>query len=248
VFKIAGKVTDDENVDDKATIDLSAKRLRLLHDEVLKGDLGHEFADTVNFFETVEEQLVPLVLQATSNIISTTDGIDFHGVHAEGNNNFRLTDYTRSTPRRHGCGEHRDYGTATIIFQDGSGGLEFQDPLTLEWRAVPGDETVVVWGWCAHILSGGKINAVKHRVKNILSARRNTAVFFVAPDLITRLMPLGTGGYGFAEEIMAGRVDVEMFKEMMGKRWRYREGNEKEGESSGMSQDEAVIEFLYGSK
>lgn len=72
------------------------------------------------------------------------------------------------------------------------------------------------------------------------------AVFFVAPDLMTPLMALGPGGHGFMQEITSGQVNVEMFKDTMGKRWMYPEGKEMEG--SGMSQDEAVIEFSYGSK
>jgi len=127
VFKQAGKLTDDPTVDDKATIDLSAQRLQYIQDRQLLQDLGTEFENTVKFFETVEKDLVPLVLNATASTVGRN--VDLNSVHHERNNNFRLIDYHSSASiLRHGCGEHRDYGTATIIFQDGSGGLEFQDP------------------------------------------------------------------------------------------------------------------------
>jgi isopenicillin N synthase-like dioxygenase len=249
VIKLAGKLTDDESVDDKVTLDLSAQRLQYLQDDTLRTELGLEFETAVKFFEAVEEKLVPLVLQATSSVISTAEvEIDLRNIHREGNNNFRLTDYHHApASRRHGCGDHRDYGTATLIFQDGSGGLEFQDSLTKEWLPIPGNETVLMWGWCGHVLSGGKIRTVRHRVKTIDSARRNTAVCFIAPDLNTPLQPMVDSAGRFADIVRNGTVTVEMFKEVMGKKWRRREGNDKDGVADGMTQDEEVIKFLYGS-
>lgn len=245
VFKLAGKLTDDPTMDDKATMDLSAQRLQYIQDSQLLQDLGPEFETVVKFFETVEKQLVPLVLQATASIIGKN--VDLHPVHHERNNNFRLIDYHSSTsPLRHGCGEHRDYGTATIIFQDGSGGLEFQDPQTKEWRPVPGHETVIVWGWSGHVLSGGKVVAVKHRVKSIGRPRRNTAVCFIAPDLETTLQPVVGNSCVFAERIVRGYVKVGEFKELMGKKWRWREGTQRNGaQAMNLDQDEDVSEFFY---
>lgn len=246
VFKVAGKLTDDETVDEKATIDLSAQRLKHMHDAGLREELGNEFEQIVKLFETVEELLVPLILTATSNVISPQ--IDLNEVHRQGNNNFRLVDYHYSSPYRHACGEHTDYGTATIIFQDGSGGLEFQDSSTNEWCAIPGNETVIVWGWCGHVLSGGKIRASKHRVQTVHSARRNALVCFIAPDLHTPLQPLVPGKRPFADDIVKGQVTVEEFKEMMGKAWRWREGTERNGvDAAPMSQDDGIRRFLYGS-
>lgn len=249
IFKVAGKLTDIETVDEKATIDLSAQRLNNMKDAVLRQALGQEFEQTIKFFKVVEEQLVPLILTATSQVISSKGQLDLSDVHRDANNNFRLADYHYSSPHRHGCGEHTDYGTATIIFQDGSGGLEFQDPSTKEWCAVPGHETVIVWGWCGHILSGGKITPAKHRVQTVHVNRRNTAVCFIAPDLQTPLQPLVPGKHGFTEDIANGYVTVEEFKEMLGKRWRWREGTERnEEDAMPMSQDDDIVRFLYGSR
>jgi isopenicillin N synthase-like dioxygenase len=69
-------------------------------------------------------------------------------MHKGMNNNLRLVDYfpcaTPSGPR---CGEHRDYGTYTIVFQDSTaGGLEFETE-DGKWIKVPASvEAVVSWG------------------------------------------------------------------------------------------------------
>jgi isopenicillin N synthase-like dioxygenase len=246
VFKIAGRLSYDETVDEKVTIDLSAQRLEHMNISTLRKDLGNEFEEVVRFFKTVEEWLVPLVLKATSNVISPSGKVDLLNVHREGNNNFRLTDYHHSSPGRYACGEHTDYGTATIIFQDGNSGLEFQDPITKVWCPIPGNEIVVLWGWCGHILSGGRIKPVKHRVKHVSSIRRNTAVCFIAPNLRTPLQPLVNSERKFSDRITQGQVSVEEFKDMMGKSWRWREGTERDSLEIPMTQDEEIIHFLYG--
>jgi isopenicillin N synthase-like dioxygenase len=182
VFNYGGKWVGDTAVDNKATFDLSARVLRSYIGTSLKREMGSDFETVMKFFETVEERLIPMVLQATSDAISTPEG-DIWDVHRDGNNNFRLIDYHRSSAPRPGAREHRDPNTATIIFQDGSGGLEIQDPSSGVWRSVPGDETVVMWGRSGHVLSGRRIAAVNHRVSAIQSTRRNTAVCFISPDL-----------------------------------------------------------------
>jgi isopenicillin N synthase-like dioxygenase len=96
--------------------------------------------------------------------------------------NFRLCDYNPA---------HTDYGTFTIIFQDGTAGLELEDPAAPGgWRPVPGDATVILTGWCAVILSGGKISAARHRVRRVPGVRRLSAALFLAPDLDVQLKPL----------------------------------------------------------
>lgn len=141
-FKLGGKWTGDLVVDDKATIDLPARETA--YGEALRRNLSVDFETAVNFFQAVEDQLVPLVLQATSDALPNRAD-DLWNSHRQRINNFRLIDYHRSSGvHRQGCREHRDPGTATIIFQDGSGGLEIQDPLSGVWRSVPGDETVVM--------------------------------------------------------------------------------------------------------
>ncbi len=79
----------------------------------------------------------------------------------------------------------------TIIFQGGQAGLEADAPdAPGRWALVPGDATIVLCGWCALILSGGRIRAARHRVRRVPGIRRLSAVLFVAPDLDVLLKPL----------------------------------------------------------
>ncbi|KAL3455101.1 hypothetical protein BJX64DRAFT_282311 [Aspergillus heterothallicus] len=147
--------------------------------------------------------------------------------------NFRLCDYnpvTAAPESENGCGAHTDYGTFTIIFQDGTAGLELEDAAAAGgWRPVPSDATVILTGWCAVILSGGRILAARHRVRRVPGVRRLSAVMFLAPDLDVKLQPLeGVEPVrAMSDAVMRGEIDVESFEEEMGKRWRYREGNEE---------------------
>jgi hypothetical protein len=59
--------------------------------------------------------------------------------------------------------------------------------------------------------------------------RRLSAVLFLAPDLDVKLQPLKSVEpvKPMSDVVMRGEMDVESIKEEMGKRWRYREGNEE---------------------
>ena len=96
------------------------------------------------------------------------------------------------------CGAHRDFGTLTLIFPNGTPGLEvILDEKEDLWRPVevsPGS-AVLLFGWCANMRSNGRVPAVLHRVadpKDILDGpipRRLSSVFFLAPDPDTALTP-----------------------------------------------------------
>jgi len=233
-------------IDQKTTIDLSVARLQKLReaDPALVKDLGQDFEDVLRFYEVVEKDILPLLMSATSRIA----GADLAPMHAKSNNNLRLIDYfpaaQTSGPR---CGEHRDYGTFTIVFQDGVvGGLEFD--VDGKWIQVPANvDAVVSWGWCGAILSDDGVKAAKHRVLRTLplQKRRTTAVVFVAPDLDAVLKPVSGGNAGWSERIMAGKMSVGQFKEVISKKWRRREGNE-EGEVVEGAQDREVEAFVRG--
>ena len=255
VFKYASlDPSKPSGIDEKVTIDLSVARLARIRevDPELVKMLGEDFDNVLTFYTSVENNILPLLMKATSGIA----GVDLAPLHRTMNNNLRLIDYfaASSAPEGDGpgprCGEHRDYGTFTVVFQDGSvGGLEFE--IDGKWIPVPGNiDAVASWGWCGAILSNDCIHAAKHRVVRTEPAmsRRTTAVVFAAPDLKVTLSPLegtvksGSQG-GFAPRIIEGRVSVEEFKEMMGKKWRTREGNEgKEAVVQG-AQDRDVIVF-----
>lgn len=233
-------------IDQKTTIDLSVARLQKIReaDPVLVADLGQDFEDVLRFYEMVEKSILPLLMSATSRVA----GADLAPMHAKRNNNLRLIDYfpaaQTSGPR---CGEHRDYGTFTIVFQDGAvGGLEFD--VNRKWIQVPPNvDAVVSWGWCGAILSDDSVKAAKHRVLRTqpLQKRRTAAVLFVAPDLDSVLKPVVGGNAGWLEQIMEGKLLVGQFKEVISKKWRRREGNE-EGEVVEGAQDKEVEAFVKG--
>jgi hypothetical protein len=252
VFKDACLAPDaSPQIDQKTTIDLSVSRLQSMRemDPALVGALGEEFEDIVRFYTYIETDVLPIVTRATSNI----GGLELELTHNGTNNHLRLIDYfpcpEPSAPR---CGEHRDYNTYTIVFQDGSiGGLEFE--VEGIWKPVPASvDAVISWGWCATILTNDVVKAAKHRVLRTwpLSDRRSTAVIFVAPDLGTVLKPtsdFGPKGASWCREIQEGCITVGAFKEIISKKWRRREGTEP-GEVVQGAQDHEVQAFLKPSR
>ncbi|KAG8940166.1 hypothetical protein FRC04_005610 [Tulasnella sp. 424] len=249
VFKTAG--LHKPQADQKTTIDLSAKRLeniqRLAPD--LVHDLGADFKEVLEFFNKLERQLVPNVMRASSAVA----GVDLEGLHAGRNNNFRLVDYfvkgKQASEEAARCGAHRDYGTFSIILQNGaSSGLEYASSTAPSgWKSVPSTDVAVVWGWCASILSNDRIQAAHHRVQSTAAdTRRQSAVLFVAPDLDVVLKPLVGTGSRFSQAIRNGEVTVDAFKNYSGKTWRVREGNE-DPEPGMPKQDKELLEaFVRG--
>jgi hypothetical protein len=248
VFKDACLAPDaSPQIDQKTTIDLSVSRLQSIceMDPTLVEALGEDFEDIVRFYTYIEADVLPVVTRATSTI----GGSELELTHNGTNNHLRLIDYfpcpESSAPR---CGEHRDYNTYTIVFQDGGvGGLEFE--VEGAWRPVPASvDAVISWGWCAAILTNDAIKAAKHRVLRTcpMSDRRTTAVIFVAPDLGTVLRPTSDSGpkeVKWCREIQEGRITVAAFKEIISKKWRRREGTEP-GEVVQGAQDREVQAFL----
>jgi hypothetical protein len=252
VFKDACLAPDaSPQVDQKTTIDLSVSRLQSIRemDPTLIEALGEDFEDIVRFYTYIEANVLPVVTRATSNI----GGVELEPTHHGTNNHLRLIDYfpcpESSAPR---CGEHRDYNTYTLVFQDGSvGGLEFE--VDGGWKPVPASvDAVISWGWCGAILTDDAVISAKHRVLRThpMPERRTTAVIFVAPDLGTILKPAsdrGTKEVEWCPEIYEGRMTVEAFKQVISKKWRRREGTEP-GEVVQGAQDREVEAFLKPSK
>jgi len=86
------------------------------------------------------------------------------------------------------CGEHSDYGTITLLFQDDMGGLEVKnvDGAWIDADPVAGAILVNV-GDLLELMSGGRFPATRHRVTIPLSefkrkAPRQSMAFFVHPD------------------------------------------------------------------
>ncbi|KAL6399342.1 uncharacterized protein AUP68_17888 [Ilyonectria robusta] len=244
IFKTAA--THNAASDQKFTIDLSPARNGRIPEDLRNALAAAGFNDVLDFFDAVNDTYVMPIVSALSEIA----GADLHKVHKRGNINYRLCDYNPDTadPKSdNGCGAHTDYGTCSIIFQDGTPGLEMEDSERPGvWVPVPADATVVLAGWCAVILSGGCIKATRHRVRRIPGVRRLSAVLFVAPDLDVNLQPLEGVKVvrPFSEKVMTGEVNVGWFKEVMGKKWRRREGNEELEEGEDTATQDSDIEKL----
>ncbi|KAJ4169276.1 hypothetical protein NW754_001388 [Fusarium falciforme] len=246
IFKTAA--THNASSDQKFTIDLSPARNGRIPDDLRNALAAAGFNEVLGFFDMVNDTHVTPILSTLSRL----SGVDLHRAHKSGNFNYRLCDYNTETAdpeSDNGCGAHTDYGTFTIIFQDGTPGLEMEDAEKPgAWIPVPGDATVVLAGWCAVILSGGCIQAARHRVRRTPGVRRLSAVLFVAPDLDANLQPLEGAKVirPFSERVMAGELNVRWFKEVMGKKWRRREGNEEleEGEDTA-TQDNEIEKLIW---
>lgn len=178
-----------QNVDQKVAFDLSPSRLGaiLKNDLDLVNDLGDDFRQILTFYGSVQEKIIPRLIGLTEKAIN--DGREMN-IHQQMNYNYRLVDYYPVQSNTSRCGEHRDYGTFTLIFQDGSvGGLEVFG--NGAWVPLPPNaDMIFLWGWSAAILSNGRIQAPLHRVVSTqkdkgdtLASRRNSAIFFVAPGM-----------------------------------------------------------------
>jgi len=252
-FKAA---VDNKDVDKKVPFDLSPARLMAIinNDAALIEEMGANFKEVISFFVRVQDEIIARMMGIASSVI--TDGpnrVPLKNLHRDMNFNYRLLDYYHqegqelSSVRR--CGEHRDYGTFTLIFQDSVGGLEVKLNDKSDWIPVPPNEVVFLWGWSAVLLSSGRVEAPLHRVTGNAALRKNSAVFFVAPDLDVELTPRKAGGVS---------LTTEELKAMMGRRWRHREGTlvpedleeSKEDKNDWLtdckSQDEAVKKILLG--
>ncbi|KAI1473957.1 Clavaminate synthase-like protein [Daldinia eschscholtzii] len=235
--------------DQKLTIDISPYRLACISAELQASLSPHGFGDVIKFFSELSANHVDSMLSK----LGTSVGIDLLPLHRSRNINFRLCDYTPTTaaPRsKNGCGAHRDYGTFSIIFQDGTEGLEMESHTEPgSWVPVSAHSVVLLCGWCAFILSGGKLEAARHRVRRRPGVRRLSAVLFVAPDLDVVLKPLNAQGGNaarFSSQVMDGNIDVRWFKECMGKRWRWREGNAQLEDGEDITQDEDIERLILG--
>lgn len=234
--------------DQKLTIDISPNRLARVPADLHSSLASHGFTEVTKFFS----ELTAKHLDHLLSMLGSAIGTDLFPLHRSRNINFRLCDYTPDTAApqsENGCGAHRDYGTFSIIFQDGTAGLEIEDASRPgEWLPVPADKVVMLCGWSAFIVSGGELRAVRHRVRRQPGVRRLSAVLFVAPDLDVTLQPITSGKttVRFSPDVLQGKVNVGWFKEFMGKRWRWREGNAQLEDGEVVSQDEDIEKLILG--
>ncbi|BDA47248.1 probable feruloyl CoA ortho-hydroxylase 2 at C-terminar half [Coccomyxa sp. Obi] len=232
-------------IDQKVSLDLSAKRLADLHKsgvDVVEL-LGESFQSIIHFYNSIEQGLIPRTLDALSGLVD--DNLAY--IHKDRAITLRLSNYF---PRRANaspaprCGEHKDFGTFTVLFQDPlQAGLElFIDGA---WQPVPPGCCLITFGWCAQIRSNDRIQAVLHRVTDGVAdsdgtiPRRDATIFFVAPDVGARLEPVVRDGEvpHYASVLTHGE-----FKVKMARKWQEREGTVEPGQET-KTQEEIVEEL-----
>jgi len=83
------------------------------------------------------------------------------------------------------CGEHSDYGTITLLFQDDIGGLQVVSPSGDYVDAVPIPGSIVVnIGDMMEVWTSGRFKSTRHRVliNNKHKTARQSLAYFVHPD------------------------------------------------------------------
>ncbi|XP_077987162.1 uncharacterized protein LOC144441458 [Glandiceps talaboti] len=99
-----------------------------------------------------------------------------------------LSSECKVKPGQMRCGEHSDYGSITLLFQDNAGGLEVMNTLGKYVAATPIEDTIVInLGDMMQRWTADKLKATKHRVvmpttdEDKLKGRQSI-VLFVYPD------------------------------------------------------------------
>ena len=206
----------EQKIDQKKTVDLSDQRISIIneYDNKLLNQAG--ITPYLQFFDQVKNSVADKILNALYQIkviASTNDDYDF---------NYRLIDYPatlKTNTDNPQCGDHRDFGLFTLIFPNKSG-LQIESANGV-WHDVDNNgHAVLLFGWCAQILSNNKIMAVKHRVIKNNNERRNSAVLFVAPKDDTMLMP----NFDNDEKPKYSMIGTSELKERMRNTWKMREG------------------------
>ncbi len=112
----------------------------------------------------------------------------FTPLHRGENVTLRFLHYPANLPSRSntqlGAGEHTDYGSMTLLFQQQVGGLEVRDR-TGEWRFAPPmpDAIVINTGDLMERWTNGRFRSTVHRVRPIVGERdRYSIALFVDPD------------------------------------------------------------------
>jgi len=195
-----GYVPHDSEVFDKNRPNDIKEALDFLPDSQLSEKMEHFASKTVSsskklFLEC--HQLVQkfLRLLAMALDLDVEHYISLHkniGDHKQNGTTMRLLYYPQIKSRldvQEGqlrCGEHTDYGTVTLLFQDQVGGLEVKSPSGEYVKAKPIPGTIVVnAGDLLHTWSGGRYKATMHRVVppvSCSSSYRQSIAFFTHPD------------------------------------------------------------------
>lgn len=132
---------------------------------------GKVFTKTMKLFFLVCKDLHVDVMRAIAMGMQLHEHY-FDSYTSGGDNNLRLLHYPpvlksvfKNNPDRVRAGEHSDYGSITLLFQDDAGGLEVRSPKGTYVRARPIEGTVVVnAGDLLARWANDEIKSTRHRV------------------------------------------------------------------------------------
>ncbi|KAJ9205596.1 hypothetical protein DTO271D3_2473 [Paecilomyces variotii] len=162
---------------------------------------GKEFKQTMlDFFETCKD-LHMQIMRAIAIGMSLPEHF-FDEFTDGGDNNLRLLHYPpipkdvfKNNPGQVRAGEHSDYGSLTLLFQDSRGGLQVRSPNNTFVDAVPIPDTIVVnAGDLLARWSNDIIKSTRHRVveptstveeddKSNMYPARYTVAYFCNPNM-----------------------------------------------------------------
>jgi phosphoenolpyruvate synthase/pyruvate phosphate dikinase len=212
-------------VDMKRVLDLSPERLEEIKRNDPELSLLQEGAlgATLNYWDSLRTNVASKLVHAVADAIGSED------VVKDAAFNYRMVDYYERNhndcdcviaPR---CGDHRDFGSFTLIFPSAAG---FQVQVDGEWKDLPAVQegtAILLFGWCTQIRSNGRIPAVLHRVTDVEGvSRRTSAVLFCAPKLAdTPLEPQVRNG---EERVYISGIKAGQLRGKMARKWQKREG------------------------
>lgn len=212
------------NVDMKRVLDLSPERLEAIraNDPDLAVLEQGSLAASLAYWEHLRTEFAPKIVRAVADAVGSEDVVNDAAF------NYRMVDYYErnqdsdsiDAPR---CGEHRDFGSFTLIFPNHPG---FQVSIDGEWMDLPCIEegtAILLFGWCTQIRSNGRIPALLHRVIDADNVpRRTSAVLFCAPKLEdTPLEPEIRVG---EERVYVSGIKAGQLRGKMARKWQKREG------------------------
>ncbi|KAL3914468.1 MAG: hypothetical protein SGILL_006092 [Bacillariaceae sp.] len=162
------------------SIDLSPKKLETMAQ--VDPDLinAPALSKPMEFYKAFQDKVNQKLLPALAFAIGTQD------LHQDVVYSYRMLDYYPNCNEKHATvprlAEHRDFGFLTLI-QATHPGLQIKRGK--RWHplpAIPRGAAWVVFGWCAHVRSNGRIPASLHRVtKHTFLSSRVAAILFAMP-------------------------------------------------------------------
>lgn len=209
-------------VDRKRVLDLSPERLAAIEqvEPSLIDRREGALKDSLDFWECLQEVSANKVLPALAEAIGSDEIMDDVAF------NYRMVDYYQheddliAAPR---CGEHRDFGSFTLILSTHPGLQVHVDNVWQDLPPISEGSAILLFGWCTQIRSNDRIPAILHKVDDDVEAEsRTSAVLFCAPKKVeTLLEPVLRPG---EVQQYIGGIKVGQLRGKMARKWRYREG------------------------